>query len=115
MPGGSVASPGLFAPQHPVPPPAHQQHPPGEMPRTVPVPAVDALAVAEHALTAAVARAVPAVPGLPDLGHAPLHGISRAARHARADSILGTAPGVARPGAWPAARFADTVGMRNRE
>src|SRR5579862_5746313 len=76
-PGGSAASPGLLAPEHPAPPPPLQQHPPGELPRAMAVPAVDALTVAEHALPAAVARAVPAVPGLPHLGHAMLHGISR--------------------------------------
>src|SRR5579862_7017262 len=69
-PGGSAASPGLLAPEHPVPPPPLQEHPPGELPRALAVPAVDALTVAEQALPAAVARAVPAVPGLPHLGHA---------------------------------------------
>src|SRR5579862_7656733 len=81
----SVTAPGLLPPKHPVPPSPHQQDPPGELPRALPVPAVDALAVAEHALPAAIARAVPAVPGPPDLGHAPLHGdlIAPPRAHAR--------------------------------
>ena len=57
------------APEHPVPPPAGQQHLPRELSRGSLVPAVDAPAFAEQAVTGTVARAVPAVPGPPDLGH----------------------------------------------
>jgi hypothetical protein len=35
-----------MTPEHPVPPPAGQQHLPGELTGTFPVPAVDALTVA---------------------------------------------------------------------
>jgi hypothetical protein len=66
---------GALAPQDAVPPAAGQQQPPRQRRGAFPVPAVDALAVAEQAVSgAAVACAVPAVPAGPGLGHGPLRG-----------------------------------------
>ena len=65
-----VSRTGLFvAPEHPVPPPAGQQHLPRELSRGSLVPAVEAPAFGEQAVTGTVACAVPAVPGPPDLSH----------------------------------------------
>ena len=64
----------LHTPERPVPPPAAQQQLPAELPRMLPVPAVDAPAgLADEAAASAVTQAMPAMPGL---GHAPLLGIS---------------------------------------
>jgi hypothetical protein len=60
-----------------MPPPTGQQQLPRELIGAIPVPAVDALAVVEQAVTRTVTQAVPAVPGRPDLGHVPLHEGSR--------------------------------------
>ena len=74
--------PGLsVAPEHPVPPSPGQQHLPAELSRGSLVPAVDAPAFAEQAVTGMVACAVPAVPGPPNLGHVP-----HAMRHLIGDS-----------------------------
>src|SRR6516165_10992972 len=63
----------VHTPEYAVPPPTGQQYLPGELPRALLVPAVDALAVTEQAVAGAVARAVSAVSELPRLRHIPLH------------------------------------------
>ena len=76
----------LDTPERPVPPLTAQQQLPAELPRMLPVPAVDAPAgLADEAAASAVTQAMPAMPGL---GHTPLLGISHVAGYGLPELLL---------------------------